>query len=314
MQKEISLFQISKILFKNWKLIFLFTLAFTIISYSLSYTFKEIYGTSIKFFKPEINKDNLNEGSLLEKYLIDTFKKQPKSDSSTETLEDKFDKIFLKNLYFTDYFIDFLNQNEIKEILKNKKNTAEIVANIFSKNFNIKQTFFVDKIKNIPIYELEIIHSKDIIEELALLMPLYIQNLRDLSLMQVLESRYSDLKKYEEILSDNLNITEKLGLDNSLYLSTESFNVANEFLFYEGPKILEQMIRNIDKDKIAFEEIISELKNKNSNNSQDFLIKSISGNMITQSFISPNRLEFTISGFLFGFIFSIFFLLFNKRY
>ena len=65
MQKEISLFQISKILSKNWKLIFLFTFVFTIISYSLSYTFKEIYGTSIKFFKPEINKDNLNEDSLL---------------------------------------------------------------------------------------------------------------------------------------------------------------------------------------------------------------------------------------------------------
>lgn len=115
MQKEISLFQISKILSKNWKLIFLFTFVFTIISYSLSYTFKEIYGTSIKFFNPKINKDNLNEGPLLEKYLIDSLA------SSTKTLEDNFDKIFLKNLYLTDYFIDFLNQNEIKEILKNKK-------------------------------------------------------------------------------------------------------------------------------------------------------------------------------------------------
>ena len=173
--------------------------------------------------------------------------------------------------------------------------------------------------KDITYYELEIIHSKNVLKDLELVIPMYLKYLQNLSLIQSLQLKYSILENLEKIFFENLKIARILDLNDPLYLHSlkkqngVSSNIANNFLYYEGTKILEEMINNNNNNKINIEEIISVLKSKNDYSDNNFLIKTFSGKDTYQSLLSPNRLIYSISGLLFGFIISLIFIFIKTK-
>jgi hypothetical protein len=315
MPDELNLLKVGKIVAKNKKSIFLFSLIFCITSYFYSYTIQEKYKTNLQFFKPEIINFNFEAKLFLDEYLVDSFKQQELKNPSKSLIN--FEQIFFQNLNMINNFENFLQKKKVKEILK--KDSAQIISNILSEKFNIEEKFFLNKKKNIPIFELEVIHYKQIMKDLELLIPMYIKHLRKLTMIQYLQSEYSKLKINETIVTNNLNIAISLGLENSLYLhlgeklNGTNFNATSKFLFYEGTIVLNQIMNNIKKEKIKIEEIISELTSDNANVDQNFLVRSISGKFVNQNLISPIRSIYAICGLLFGFIISLFFIFFRSK-
>lgn len=317
MTKELNLFVIKKILSNNKKSIFLITLIFCIASYVFSYTSKEKYRTNIKFLKPQDIILNFDNKLSLDQYLIESLKEQKFQMSQNSIVEknsivENIELLFFKNISLISNFENFINKKNIKEILK--KDSKQILSNILSENFNIEQKFLITKNKKITYYELEIIHSKNVLKDLELVLPMYLKYLQNYSLIQSLQLKYSILENLEKIFFENLKIARILDLNDPLYLHSlkkqngVSSNIVNNFLYYEGTKILEEMINNTNNDKIKIEEKISALKSENEYSDKNFLIKTIGGKFTHQSFLSPNRLIYSITGLLFGFIISLIFI------